>query len=853
MDFILVVKAVLQVSVESFGKVQTIRSPSSSTYFLLCFVFFLIIPALREEIRCRNGELLKQISSSFLRLAKLWFQSETFLDSLEEMGCSASRLEDEEAVQLCRDRRNFIKQAVEQRNRFASGHIAYIQSLKRVSDALCNFVDVDEQPDTFPDTFTLPPFMPVKKLSPEMLGIPFNQYEKKMGDPFNSASQINQSQGSIFHVSRYLRSGANPSVSIEEFPQPSETVRINTYYPMEPYGNDTFFTTQVSPWHSSFYSSTYDRPNYPPASPQNPQWDSFWNPFSSIDTYGYAYQSSSADSINDDDVAGLRQVRQEEGIPELEEEGTTREDDEPLQIKTQKEACEVSSNDTRMSSTCVDSSAAKCIGVNKFHNKQVDNVEVSETKDAIKLKTTREKELAVKRKSAEETHGFTVYLNRRTKGMPEIMKDIESQFLRICDCAHEVSVLLNASKSHYASTSTEIAVKMMNPIALFRSASSRSSSSRLCNAFPSSGCDGYDSSIDCLEESCTTSGNHQSTLDRLYEWEKKLYEEVKAGERIRIAFERKYKQMRSQDMHSKEPSSVDKTRAVVRDLHTQLKVSIHSVESVSRRIETLRDEELHPQLFELVQGEKNTVDSVRVKADEAVSKSNHVRLICPLSSSPRRIAKMWRTTADCHQIQKRTIEEAKLLMLSAAVAAGKVTEEAHPPSPRRARSAAALEADLRNWRACLEIWVEAQRAYARALAGWALRCSDRGDGDRGCARSPLSPPRSSTGGAPPALGVCAQWSRLLESVGEAQAVDGLDFFAAGIASVREMETTAAAAEEDIEGEEDKCRRTPATSEMARRVLCAGMSVAVGSLADFAARSAEGYQVLVRGRDGRAEP
>lgn len=81
-----------------------------------------------------------------------------------------------------------------------------------------------------------------------------------------------------------------------------------------------------------------------------------------------------------------------------------------------------------------------------------------------------------------------------------------------------------------------------------------------------------------------------------------FYIRSQAGERIRIAFERKYKQMRSQDVHSEEPSSVDKTRAVVRDLHTQLKVSIHSVESVSRRIEALRDEELHPQLFLLLQG-----------------------------------------------------------------------------------------------------------------------------------------------------------------------------------------------------------------------------------------------------------
>lgn len=58
-------------------------------------------------------------------------------------------------------------------------------------------------------------------------------------------------------------------------------------------------------------------------------------------------------------------------------------------------------------------------------------------------------------------------------------------------------------------------------------------------------------------------------------------------------------------MRGDDPSSVDKTRAGIRDLHTQIKVSIHSVEAVSKRIEALRDEELQPQLLELVQGYVN--------------------------------------------------------------------------------------------------------------------------------------------------------------------------------------------------------------------------------------------------------
>lgn len=61
-------------------------------------------------------------------------------------------------------------------------------------------------------------------------------------------------------------------------------------------------------------------------------------------------------------------------------------------------------------------------------------------------------------------------------------------------------------------------------------------------------------------------------------------------------------QLRNQDVKGDDPSVLDKTRIAIRDLHTQIKVSIHSVEAVSKRIETLRDEELQPQLLELVQG-----------------------------------------------------------------------------------------------------------------------------------------------------------------------------------------------------------------------------------------------------------
>lgn len=75
-----------------------------------------------------------------------------------------------------------------------------------------------------------------------------------------------------------------------------------------------------------------------------------------------------------------------------------------------------------------------------------------------------------------------------------------------------------------------------------------------------------------------------------------------SGEKVRIAYEKKVTQLRNQDVKGDDDSAVEKTRVAIRDLHTQMKVSIHTVEAISKRIETLRDEELQPQLSELVQG-----------------------------------------------------------------------------------------------------------------------------------------------------------------------------------------------------------------------------------------------------------
>ncbi|XP_037459054.1 protein ROLLING AND ERECT LEAF 2-like [Triticum dicoccoides] len=841
------------------------------------------------------------------------------------MGCAASRLEDEEAVKMCRDRRDFIKQALDQRNRFASSHIAYIESMKCVSMALQRFVAGDDRHELIFDPF----ISPVKQQKPEMLGLPYGSYEKR-----------------TVHVAKYLMSGPNPSVSVEEAPRPVETIRVESHYPVDGYGGtDRFFPANSSPMrpsshytpydrpsyvapspqepvrnayymppydrpsyvapspqepvrnahymppyerpnyvpsspqdpvknssyymppyapspqepvrnsyymppyekpnyvppspqepvrNSSYYTPPYDRqsyppappqdprrtsfyashdrPNYPPSSPQEPEsspWDSFWNPFSSLDSYPYPRPRSSYDNVvTDDELARLQRVREEEGIPELEEEDDECQKHEQMHNKEgegegedddDEEESDEDDDEEEESDECEHSDDQRCMASNEarpgksevnvkqeqkgHQSKGVQCAGSSEPRNAVdhEIKAHKKELMRNKVANAEETPGFTVYLNRRPTSLVEAMKDIDSQFLGICSAAQEVSRMLEASRAQY-STSNDLSVKMLNPVALLRSASIRSSSSRFLLASSGSIDDLFDNDTSSCysEESCSTmSGSHHSTLDRLYTWEKKLYKEVKVGERLRLEYEKRMAHLRNQDVKGEEPSSVDKTRSALRSLQTRMKVSIQTVQSISRRIEVLRDEELHPQLMELIQG----------------------------------LSRMWRAMAERHEAQKRTIDDAKLLFLqhraSAATTVALGPPEATTPPP----AAVALECEVRAWRGALDAWLSAQRAYTRALAAWARRCLGIG--------ADAATPRT----VPPAFLVCMEWGLAVEAASEARVMDGLDFFVAGVGSV----CSGAAA--GMEG-------------MAGRVLCAGLGAVTGAMAEFAAASADGYDAAV---------
>lgn len=60
--------------------------------------------------------------------------------------------------------------------------------------------------------------------------------------------------------------------------------------------------------------------------------------------------------------------------------------------------------------------------------------------------------------------------------------------------------------------------------------------------------------------------------------------------------------MRNKDVRGVDVKSMDKTRAAVKDLYAGILVAIRRAESIAKRIEKIRDEELQPQIVELLKG-----------------------------------------------------------------------------------------------------------------------------------------------------------------------------------------------------------------------------------------------------------
>ncbi|XP_052192313.1 protein ALTERED PHOSPHATE STARVATION RESPONSE 1 [Diospyros lotus] len=472
---------------------------------------------------------------------------------------------------------------------------------------------------------------------------------------------------------------------------------------------------QGGPASSTSEASTSKAPPPPPPPPSGGSaWD-FLYPFASSDNY-YPPYTPSRDS---------REVREEEGIPDLE--------DEDLQEVVK----EVYGNHK-----FVDGGGGG--GGGKNYSKGVaedqDDREndsdyhtrppsVPAENDPVEYEVhVVDKKVVDKEERPGDRSNASAF---KARADSDVLREIQAQFERASEAGNELAKMLEVGKFPYKKNAAyQASSKMLHVVASSRPIiSSQPSTSENAG---SSSADKGDTGVD--DDVGIRSGGLSSTLQKLFLWEKKLHEEVKVEEKMRVMHERKSQKLKHLDEKGAEAHKIDATRTLVRSLSTKIRIAIQVVDKISVKINKLRDEELWPQLNDFIRG----------------------------------LSRMWKSMLECHHNQFQAIGQAKRLD---SIVSSKHFRAGHLEATSQ------LEHELLDWTKRYSNWVAAQKGYIQALNRWLIKCLLYEPEDTADGPVPFSPSRI---GAPPIFIICNQWSQALDRISEREVLDSMRDFVSSV-------------------------------------------------------------------------
>ncbi|KAF8405707.1 hypothetical protein HHK36_007784 [Tetracentron sinense] len=697
------------------------------------------------------------------------------------MGCGGSKVDDLPLVTLCRERRDLIKAAADHRFDLASAHVSYFRSLKNVGDALRRFVDeelvigVASLPGS--PVLTLPSDEGKKKKnSSSSTSISHSVSLSHHRSPEEENSHLHLSSGSDsslgsssghIHIqdspevtaassspptnwsrarpnsySYYMRRSSTevPSMVYEEPQMSSATAQwadssySNSGYPQ--YGNGGFFGMGL-PGRDPYYNRRQSPPPSPPSPPQVSAWD-FLNPFDSIENVYHTYYSQGRYGIGSNTSSpDSNEVREKEGIPDLEDET----EQEPLRKSRKEKKTEKANRRDAGEGTSRAAPLKNDEGTQLAQEKEIKN-----SPDTIVSKSTEEEyarkkgvsfevdEASIQDGESSNPSSLTTLSSHGMRDLHEVIKEVRDEFVTASDYGKEVSVMLEVGKLPYPPRGTMLKVissRILDLIAPSMLTSSHRPFRWLTRSASRTMKMSKANFRDPKKDVSMKSGNLSLTLEKLYVWEKKLYKEVKDEEKLRVNYEKKCKRLKILDDRGAESNKIDATQASIQKLLTKISVAIGAVESISRRIHKLRDEELEPQLTELIHG----------------------------------LIRMWKSMLKCHQKQFQAIMERKGLILIGNTGVR---------GDSSLRATVELEMELLNWCTRFNDWINTQKAYVESLNEWLLRCllQEREETIDGVA--PFSPSRV---GAPPVFIICNDWYNVMERISETRVANTMHAFA----------------------------------------------------------------------------
>ncbi|KAL6911806.1 hypothetical protein ACP4OV_000611 [Aristida adscensionis] len=655
------------------------------------------------------------------------------------MGCKGSKLEEQEAVALCRGRADLLAAAVRHRYALADAHDALADSLASVAAALHRLMTAPAGGG---------PALALPTAGKGVDGAPPQPQQQPSSSPPHSSSHINfaptsESESGSVSSSPPRRPGhdqlyhPHPHAAL---PFPHYGYGGYAYAPEPPFGvyppgslrlyyarsrpppASVAVEQRAAPppervYYGSFEPSAGAHQRYysyggepaaagrssappPPSPPRASSWD-FFNVFGDYDVYdNYCYDAGSAGATPAAAYTpsrSSREVREDEGIPELEDDDVV-----VKQVAGDHSTPGSGARSRRSSLGGVSSSIAEADG---GENCVVDKEVVGGVNVA-------------RQPAPRQSNAAASVQNARSAGeCTNVAGEIKAQFARAADAVRALAPVLEVGRRryHHRSSVYHVSSRMVSAIALPHSDH------------------GAIELLDVGGEKVVGGRSLSLTLQKLYIWEKKLYDEVKAEEKMRLLLAKNSKRLKFLDLKGAEAHKIDTTRNLVRKLSTKIRIAVRVIAKVSKKINRVRDEELWPQINALIQG----------------------------------FVRMWQDKLECYQIQCQVMSEAK--NLDSTVSGGGSRD-----------SALELELELIKWIVNFSCWVNAQRSFVKALNGWLALCLNYKAEETADGVPPYSPGRV---GAPLLFVICNSWSQAMDRISEKEVVTSMQGL---VSSVRKL-------------------------------------------------------------------
>ncbi|ONM15028.1 BZIP transcription factor [Zea mays] len=662
------------------------------------------------------------------------------------MGCKGSKLDDQEAVALCRARAELLAAAVRHRYALADAHAALADSIDSVAAPLHRLLRLqaespgltlpsarkgggapaDRLPRSFRPSSSAPqpahghsshlqfgaspgsePPSPAEsppRRVPEQLQHP-HPHHAAYGYEYDYATQPAYAYpptpaGSLqFYYARSRPPPASVAVTQRVPGPPERVVRFGSFDAAGGYPQQYAYSAQRAPIPPPAPAALQRAA--PPAPPKASSWD-FLNVFENYDSYEYDtyyYDSATAATAAAAPYTpsrSSREVREEEGIPDLEDD-----DDEDSVVVN-----EVAGQYSAPGSGGARSRRSSLGGVSA--TAELDQAEnIIDVIGELRRRPTAHGNVSVHAPPPP---------TRRAVDKENVACEIKAQLVRTAEAARQLAPMLEVGRPSYQGRTSS---KMMSAISVAHL-----------------GCKDMDA-VDVGVVAMVDSQSLSSALEKLYFWERKLYAEVKAEEKMRLLISKNSKRLKLLDQKGAEPQKIDATRNLLRKLSTKIRIAVRVIAKISRKINKLRDEELWPQVNALIQG----------------------------------FVLMWQDKLDSYHRQCQVISEAKncTSVLSGENGQDLVLE---------------LEVELIKWIISFSSWVNSQRNFVKALNGWLALCLNYEPEDNTAGVPSYSP---GSMGAPLVFVTCNKWSQAMDQISEKDVVNAMQALVSSVRHLWEQE------------------------------------------------------------------